>query len=191
MSSVAPSPSCLASAQMVDPVEGATYGRWYPFKREDFHGFDADGPFTSPTWNPGWRYELVGHYGDSCPVWDGEGVQMRHVVSIHKPGRYPTRVFYTRQFRSPDGWLFGKTSLRMTTLAAFRNWMRSDTHKRLLDEGGILAEPESPDDRSEAAHGTAREPNQITNTAASKDPAAGNSRQPCVSGAVGMENNRD
>jgi hypothetical protein len=42
------------------------------------------------------------------------------VVETFKPGRFPTRVFYTRQFIDPDGKTFGKSRLHIVTLEKFR-----------------------------------------------------------------------
>lgn len=42
------------------------------------------------------------------------------VVSVHRPGRFPTRVFFTRQFVTPDGKAFGKSKLHIVTVEKFR-----------------------------------------------------------------------
>jgi hypothetical protein len=44
------------------------------------------------------------------------GRQILTVVDIYKPGRFPTRVFYTMKWVTPDG----KGGLKMTTVDAFR-----------------------------------------------------------------------
>ncbi len=102
----------------------------YPFLRSTFEHqeMDVDGPINStrPTWRPGTEYTseavYVGHgeYDERVEnVADAMGQMVLTVVSVHKPGRYPTRVFFTRQFVTPEGKAFGKTMLRMMTLAAF------------------------------------------------------------------------
>lgn len=118
-------------------AEGVTYAAWHPFIRGSYlepDGYDepASGAlFQAPqphaTWQPGWSYEACGPHGeDSEEVWGGEGVQLRTIVSIHKPGRFPTRVFYTRQWRDPDGKVFGKTSLRVVVAPTFRHWLMGE-----------------------------------------------------------------
>lgn len=98
----------------------------YPFVRSTFTGMDADeeGPheFTLPTWIPGTRYE----HGISSDEreWsenyaDGMGAMLLTVISVHKPGRFPTRVFYTRQWRDPEGKTFGKSKLFVKVSSAF------------------------------------------------------------------------
>lgn len=94
----------------------------YPFVRDTYvsHQDDEEGPSSIevPTWKPGVRFEDEG-YGDVEAYADAMGAQLLTVVSVHKPGRFPTRVFYTRQWRDPDGAVWGKGKLRMTTLPAF------------------------------------------------------------------------
>lgn len=80
-----------------------------------------DGPVDAMSWRPGVRFELLPPYGeDSEAIADGEGLMILTVISVHKPGRYPTRVFYTRRWRDPRGKEFGKGALRVKTLNAFR-----------------------------------------------------------------------
>ncbi len=114
--------------------EGRTYEAWYPFLREEYQGPPTQvGPedwLESPvetTWRPGWKFEPLPPYGeDTEEVWDGAGEQLRTVISIHKPGTYPARVFYVRQWRDPDGKVFGKTALRVIAASAFRTWLRGE-----------------------------------------------------------------
>ena len=115
-----------------------TYERPYPFKRGEVTLWDEDGGHTKPTWVPGWDYEPDGPES-MAPVWNGEGHEIRTVVSIHTPApRYPTRVFYTRRWRDPDGHEFGRAGLRITTAAAFRRWLNIPPIDRLRAEGGTL-----------------------------------------------------
>ena len=46
------------------------------------------------------------------------------VVAAFKPGRFPTRIFFTRSFTDPDGKTFGKGALRISTLDKFRRLTR-------------------------------------------------------------------
>jgi hypothetical protein len=90
----------------------------YPFVRVPMETFDYDGPNVAMTWIPGVRYEPI--YPDTAEaVADGEGWMTLTVVSSHKPGRFPERVFFTRTFTPPDGPTFGKTKLHIATRAKF------------------------------------------------------------------------
>ena len=61
-------------------------------------------------------------------VADAVGTQILTVVSVHKPGKFPARVFYTRRWRDPDGVEFGKTHLRVTVMQSFRTIVRGYRH---------------------------------------------------------------
>lgn len=116
-----------------DIVAGETYSAWWAFKRTTYTRFDEEGGSEVETWAPGWEYEAFGPE-DSVPVWQGQGAQLRTVVAVYKPGRFPERVFYTRRWRDPDGKEFGRDGLRITTAEAFRRW-RAEEHKaRLLQD---------------------------------------------------------
>jgi hypothetical protein len=91
----------------------------YPFYHEVFHYFDEDGPGSKIAWRPGTRFVQTA-IDDGDYVWDGEGEIRLRVVGIYRPGKYPTRVFFVRQWVDPSGRVFGKTNLRMTTLGAFK-----------------------------------------------------------------------
>ena len=113
-----------------DIVAGETYSAWWAFKRTTYTRFDEEGGSEVETWAPGWEYEAFGPE-DSLPVWQGQGAQLRTVVAVYKPGRFPERVFYTRRWRDPDGKEFGRDGLRITTAEAFRRW-RAEEHKARL-----------------------------------------------------------
>src|SRR5690348_9080752 len=103
------------SAQTSLPVsevrEGDVYWTPHPFVWEvgSKPGGDEGGPFTDYflTWRPGLRGELI-YPDDGEEVADGMGHQVLTVVSIHRPGKFPPRVFYTRRWRDPQGREFGK-----------------------------------------------------------------------------------
>lgn len=114
------------------PAVGEVFTVSHPFVRDTFTEYERadDGEFDAvdvATWRPGTRVE-----NRHSPVWTGEdvpdptdvadalGEQVLTVVGVYKPGRFPTRVFYERQWRDPDGKMFGKTKCRMTTVPAFR-----------------------------------------------------------------------
>ena len=101
------------------PSAGAVFRVIYPFTKSDFETYDGNGPVTVKTWRPGISMESTG-YGD-VDIWaDSEGEMVLTVVATFKPGRFPTRVFYQRSFIDPDGRLFGKTRLLISTLEKFR-----------------------------------------------------------------------
>ena len=100
----------------------------YPFVRSLFTMWDEGGPSDTPTWKPGVRHIYISPYGDTDTIADGMGKQVCTVVSLHKPGRYPERVFYTRKWRDPSGKEFGNGALRIATVGAFRNLTRGFRH---------------------------------------------------------------
>lgn len=85
------------------------------------------------TWRPGVGHRACGPE-DAEAYANGLGKMVLTVVSVHKPGSFPTRVFYTRKFISPDDHSFGKRKLRMTTLAAFNRRSRGFMHPFVIDE---------------------------------------------------------
>lgn len=110
------------------PVAGAYFEGRYPFVRSSFTAYDDGGPYEQPCWKPGTRAEYY------CPddtemVADAEGAIILTVVSVHKPGKYPTRVFFTRRWRDPQRREFGKGSLRCATVAQFYKLARGYRHE--------------------------------------------------------------
>lgn len=108
---------------------GEVFAVPYPFVRDKYMELDQDEEgvveIERQTWRPGTRFEEYGREGEytDCLA-DAMGTMRVTVVSLHKPGRYPARVFYTRQWIDPDGKQFGKGKLRITTEAAFRILLR-------------------------------------------------------------------
>lgn len=92
----------------------------YPFIwSEDEHSLlDCYNP-----WSPGLRWVQTS-IDDSEQMADGLGLMIFEVVSRHKPGKYPERVFYTRKWKDPEGNVFGKPQLRITTSQNFRRLCR-------------------------------------------------------------------
>lgn len=97
-----------------DLAPGAIFNVPYPMIRAEFEDFDGA---TKKTWRPGVRYDGDEYLEASA---DGLGKMVLTVVSVHKPGRFPTRVFYTRQWITPEGKPFGKGSLKIATTDKFR-----------------------------------------------------------------------
>lgn len=105
---------------MSNILEGSEHSVAYPMVMEPVELLGDEGPYQANSWRPGVRYVIQSPYGDSSAFADGVGRMILRVVSIHKPGKYPERVFYTRNWTDPDGKQFGKTKLRVTTKQAFR-----------------------------------------------------------------------
>ena len=114
-------------------IPGAVFEVRHPFIRSTYSGFEMDGPFEIKCWRPGTRTEPCAP-DDFDVVADGDGTQVLTVVSVHKPGRFPTRVFYTRLWRGPDGKEFGNSSLRVKTAQQFRQLATGYRHDYRLAE---------------------------------------------------------
>jgi hypothetical protein len=102
------------------PKPGDVFRVIYPFVRDEYDSFDGEGPVRVKSWRPGISIEQCDEYGDHDCWAESQGEMILTVVDCHKPGRFPTRVFYTRRFVDPDGHEFGKGSLRICTLEKFR-----------------------------------------------------------------------
>lgn len=107
----------------------------YPFARSTYARFDGDedgfGTTEVPTWKVGVRHADKGE-GDVESLADGLGRCVLTVISVHKPGKYPVRVFFTRTWVSPDGKAFGKGTCRVTTAAAFATLAHGYRHPFVL-----------------------------------------------------------
>lgn len=112
----------------------------YPFTRDaGWEEFD-DGMYSAVTnWRPGCGVEddpdnwapddpAQRHYAD------GMGTMILQVIARYKPGKYPERTFYVRQWRDPDGHTFGKTNLRVTTSATFYRMRKGYRHEFSLKD---------------------------------------------------------
>lgn len=116
---------------MSDEIYRATY----PFVRSVYNTIDWDGEASIPTWRPGVMTEHCGPDGAMTINYaHGVGEVVYTVVSRHKPGRYPERVFYTRKWIDPDGKEFGNPKLRVTTNQAFADRIRGYVHEYEIDE---------------------------------------------------------
>lgn len=112
---------------------GMTFTVPYPFIREAVTLADEGGYYEENSWRPGVRFEAVGPE-DAEAFADGIGHQELTIISLHKPGRFPTRVFYTRQWLAPTGKRFGKGKLHMKTVGAFRSLIRGYRHPYQVSE---------------------------------------------------------
>jgi len=108
----------------------------YPFTRYVFKGYDQeDGEFERPSWKPGAEYQGEDYRGRRVFVANGDGKQIITVVSVHQPGPFPTRVFFTRKWVDPDGTTFGKNALKIKTADAFRRMVRGYAFRYRVEDG--------------------------------------------------------
>lgn len=101
----------MDQASTADIKPGDVFKVKHPFVFEDY----------ALSWKPGTIAQHEGPNGERSPgVAHGNGFQVLTVVSLHRPGPYPTRVFYTRKWIDPNGGEFGKRDLLCKSVSAFR-----------------------------------------------------------------------
>lgn len=101
----------------------------YPFVRTTFVGYDIDGQFSDEGWRPGVvEFDREDYEWQKSDVADGVGAMILTVVSTHKPGKFPERVFFTRKWRDPDGKVYGRNKLFVRSEAAFTQLVRGYRH---------------------------------------------------------------
>lgn len=116
------------------PLEiGMTYRVAYPFVRCVAEIPEFDGEHCTVARLSGWRPGCEADqedtlYGSTVLAADAHGEMLLTVVGIYKPGKYPERVFFVREWKDPDGKVFGKPKLRVTTTAAFRGLLKGYRH---------------------------------------------------------------
>lgn len=103
----------------MDIETGKQYKVVYPFTRDIYGEWTEDGLIEHDTWRPGTRPKPI-YPDDAEDVADAEGLMILEIISIHKPGKYPTRIFYTRKYQDPDGKVFGKGRLHIASVDKFR-----------------------------------------------------------------------
>lgn len=92
----------------------------FPFTKSSYQDLDEEGGVVElETWIPGTRTEAITPE-DIGLFADGVGFMLLKVISKHKPGKYPERIFYTRKFVDPDGKFFGKGKLYIAVISKFR-----------------------------------------------------------------------
>lgn len=91
----------------------------YPFVRSTYEDC-SDGELVElKTWKPGINWESDGFDGfDACA--DANGKVVYNIVAIFKPGKFPERVFFVRNWIDPEGKRFGRNNLRITSVQNFR-----------------------------------------------------------------------
>ena len=122
------------------PEVGKTYEAPYPFVAEGWTDWNGGNPESFESWKPGFDVNQDGTRRSLCA--DEMGKVSLRVVSLHKPGpKYPTRVFYVRQWQDPDGKVFGKTSLKVISARSFWKRLQPDWMCEVHIEGLGLNEP--------------------------------------------------
>ena len=112
-----PTPNFLDAGK---PVEaGAVFTNRYPFYKAHYEELAVDGPRKTVSWRPGVFYRAC-LPEDSEAVAHDNGFQVLTVVDVHKPGRYPSRVFFTQKWIDPKGREFGRNNLKIATMQAFK-----------------------------------------------------------------------
>jgi hypothetical protein len=112
----------------------------YPFVMDAYNGVDEEGQgFSTESWRPGTKPVTVSVdeiFGDiSQYIAQGMGHMLIRVVKVVRlPKHYKTRVFYVRQWRDPDGKVFGKTALKVATADAFKRLLNGFRYSYRLVE---------------------------------------------------------
>lgn len=104
-----------------------TYSVEYPFCRDKANVADEEGYSEIDTWRPGTR-----QMEDGWTEADAMGEMVLSVVSLHRPGKFPMRVFFTRQWKDPDGKIFGRSKLHITAQSAFSRLLSGYRHEFTL-----------------------------------------------------------
>lgn len=108
----------------------------YPFFRRLTTLFEADSPIDIETWVPGCEPRQD---DDDCDFFaDGMGKMTLTIVSLHKPGGFPERVFYTRRWVDPDGKAFGKGKLHIKSKAQFSKLCKGYRHGFYFNDEWML-----------------------------------------------------
>jgi len=110
-----------------DIEAGETYEAVYPFviTRWTIYSDGENGETTGEdiqSWRPGCH--VYDNPDGGVSVAEGIGSCLFTVISVHRPGNYPERVFYTRKWKGPDGKVFGKNDLKITTTGNFRRMLK-------------------------------------------------------------------
>lgn len=90
-----------------------------PFYLPDGHITNGDGVSSPLGWVPGFNPDL----DSDAQVYNGVGKKIITVVSTHKPGRYPKRIFYRVQWEMPEGYVFGKNRVKVMSEGNFKRYV--------------------------------------------------------------------
>lgn len=123
--------------------EGDVFRVRYPFCRASSEILGEEGVVTVQGWKPGTYAEGEDPFSwVSTALADGVGLMILTVVSTHKPGKYPARVFYTRRWIDPDGREFGCSGLRVLVESKFRRFAAGYQHAVEVRDRGVSHESE-------------------------------------------------
>ncbi|MGR9413118.1 hypothetical protein [Rhizobium leguminosarum] len=105
-------------ADLSQVVAGAVFERKHPFTWVEARQSD-DPADVIERWRPGaWETTLIPP-DDACAACHGEGTVKYTVISVHKPARYQTRVFFTRHFCDPEGGWYAPNKLHHRVMTKF------------------------------------------------------------------------
>jgi hypothetical protein len=99
-------------------IIGKPYEIPYPFVRVIVELCNEEGFYKEESWKPGIKLK------DMEETADDVGKMVITMVSTHRPGPFPERVFYTRKWIDPDGKSFGKRKLLITPTYRFKNLLK-------------------------------------------------------------------
>lgn len=121
-----------------------------PFVRAPYRYEDEEGCAKVLSWKPGVTWDL--RYPDDADMRaHGMGKVRYEVISVHKlPHPYPTRVFFTRKWLSPDNREFGTRKLRVMTLDAFRRRCEAYRPAGSDSETPLIVKDLTEDERAKA-----------------------------------------
>ena len=110
----------------------------FPFIRTTYDAMPDDCminamPVEHPTWRPGVEHEQC-NSGDTWSFAHGDGEVVYSVIAAFKPGKYPSRIFYLRNWIDPDGKRFGRNNLRISTTQHFRMLLKGYRHDYEIEE---------------------------------------------------------
>lgn len=111
----------------------------YPFVIEEYDAIDDEGHSSRGlSWRPGTKFVIQGVdeiFGETTRgIAEGMGhMLITPIKRVELPGHYHTRIFYVRQWRDPDGRVFGKTKLRVMTEQCFRRLLGGFRHSYALE----------------------------------------------------------
>lgn len=111
---------------MSDFSSGQEFRIPYPFIRTTYDKLPNDWegvPVETPTWRPGVEHDCD-NYGNTETFADAMGEAVFTIVDVFKPGKFPIRIFFTRKWVDPDGKVFGKGKLHITTQQNFRTLIK-------------------------------------------------------------------
>lgn len=117
--------------------EGQVVSFKYPFTRVMASTYNGKTNTIKcfPSWRPGLWQRDDRPYGDISYWADEMGEQVLTIVSTHKPGGFPERIFFTRKWKSPNGKMFGKNRCCVLAISAFKGLLHGYRHEFEISQG--------------------------------------------------------